>query len=273
MTNLGEGNRSCSPLSVLFVLALAAPGYVWGAGPRDCNNLSYNGGNEWYPFFYRDGQNAYGIANDTLINASKNVNQSLNLGINTPWKRQLLELKFGKLDLVAGATKTQENEKHFILSPAVTQANLTVFTKRDSDLELHSRNDLKSLKGVKLIGMSFGDDLREYVVDELVVEETLSLESVFRMLEYGRVDYAIAYEKAGIRFVKKLGLDKSIRSHSLSLESESVHILSTNDNKCSRNIDVLFDQIGMLKLQGEVELIVEKYSVGATPQGEVSDEI
>ena len=182
-------------------------------------------------------------------------------------------LEFGSLDLLAGATQTPENKKHFIFSPAVSSAKVTVFTKRNSELVLKSRDDLKSLKGVKLIGMSFGDDLSNFVLNQLVVEDTISLESVFRMLQFGRADYAIAYEKAGLKFIEKLGLGDVLKSQPLSLESNSIHILASPYNHCLNRIAPLFDQINILKSSDDRKAVLGEYTLDLSRKSGVPSEI
>lgn len=253
--------RKSNTLNLTLVLLmfqfLLASSNVWG---NSCDSLEYNGGDDWYPFFFREEGNGLGIANDVLKKASSSINQTIELSNSMPWKRQLLELKFGHLDIIAGVTKTPENEEHFLFSTPVTHANLTVFSRHDANLDIKTLSDLKNLRGVKLLGMSLGKELNKYVLKELIVDETRSLESMFKMMQYGRVDYAIAYEEAGLRYVDKLGLSPVIKSHNISLSSDSIHIMVAKNNSCLENMDAIFKQIELLKNTQELNTIIEKYS-------------
>lgn len=256
MTSLKSNTQNLTLLLLLFPFLLASIN-AWG---NSCDFLEYNGGDDWYPFFFREDDGSLGIANDVLKKASLNINQSLELSASMPWKRQLLELKFGHLDIIAGVTKTPENEEHFLFSFPVTHANLTVFSRHDANLNIKTLSDLKNLRGVKLLGMSLGEELNKFVLEELIVDETRSLESVFKMTQYGRVDYAIAYEKAGLRYVDKLGLSPVIKSHNISLSSDSIHIMVAKNNACLENMNAIFKQIELLKGTQELNTIIEKYS-------------
>lgn len=234
------------------------------AETESCAYLSYNGADDWYPFFFREAQHTKGIASDAVNAAAAESGLSLAAKNSMPWKRQLLALKFGQLDIIAGATKTYQTEKHFVFSIPVSQAHLSVFTRRDSQLSINKIDDLKELRGVKLLGTSFTQALDEFVLEKLVVDEAVSLASVFKMLQYGRVDYAFSYREAGARYIQKLGLNDQIENQPLNLSSDSIHVMVAKNNHCMGEIQQLFDQIKHLKETDKLDAIIQRYSMQAS---------
>lgn len=232
------------------------PQYSWGFA---CESLDYNGGDDWYPFFYRGNQVSFGIASDALTIAAANNKQPLEFRESMPWMRQLLELKYGRLDIIAGTTELPNSRDEFIFSPPVTYAHLTVFSRQDSQLNVTDISDMKGLRGVKLIGMDFDKEINNLALKELVLEKAMTLESMFKMVNYGRVDYAIAYQQTGRRYLKKLGLERVIKSHDIALSSDSIHIMAAKNNACIKRLEGIFKQIEALKQTQQFNNILDKY--------------
>lgn len=242
----------------LFVLMFPfafIPQYSWGI----CESLDYNGGDDWYPFFYRGNQVSFGIASDALTIAAEKIKQPLEFRESMPWMRQLLELKYGRLDIIAGTTELPNSHDEFIFSPPVTYAHLTVFSRQDSQLDVTEISDLRGLRGAKLIGMDFDKEVKNFALKELILEKAMTLESLFKMLNYGRVDYVIAYEQTGLRYLKKLGLERVIISHEIALSSDSVHIMAAKKNACIKHLEGIFKQIEILKQTQQFNDVLDKY--------------
>lgn len=229
------------------------------AGSYGCSEVMYNGGEDWYPYFYRQGGDSKGIVNDILLEATSNSHLSLLLAPSTPWKRQLLELKAGHIDFLAGAIRNQEREQYFRFSQAVSQAQISIFTRANKAIDFKDLSDLIDLRGVKLLGMSLGNEADEFAFENLVIDETLSVRSLFKMVEVGRADYGVMYHSAGTKYLNQYNLSQKIVAEQTPLTIIDIHIAATKKSKCPQNIDRVLVEIIEMNKTGRTKEIEKLY--------------
>jgi ABC-type amino acid transport substrate-binding protein len=210
---------------------------------QNCSYLSYNGGDNLSPLFYRENGTSHGILSDVLNSAAKQEQISLILGHIKPWKRLLIELRQGNLDFLAGVTHSIHREQFFEFSEPISFINLRVYVNQNNSFKFNQLSDLKSLIGGKLLGMSFGDEVDNYAFNHLVIEEKLSLASLFKMLEYGRLDYVIMYENAGSTYIKENKLEQKITALAKPLHVNDVYIAASKHSYCYSNIKNILAEI------------------------------
>lgn len=220
---------------------------------RDCSLLSYNGGNNLHPLFYRANRHSYGILSDVLGTAAKRSKTSLSLAQEKPWKRLLLELKQGDLDFLVGVTHNTNLGDIFDFSVPISSINLKVYANRDYPFKFDQLSDLESLIGGKLLGMSLGDKVDKFAFENLVIEEKISLASLFKMLAFGRLDYVVMYETAGDQFLQKTNLHHSIVSLDKPLHVIDLHIAATRKSTCKASIKKVLNEIRLQKSAGAGE--------------------
>lgn len=246
---------------------------VWSTPSIACTKLSYNGGEEWFPFFYRKGGIALGIVNDVLKNATDQSGFNLSLATPKPWKRLLLELKSGSLELLAGVTHDPAWGPDFLYSVPVAHIDISIFNLHQSDFTFKELTDLNGKFGVKTLGMNLSPTVEDYAFENLVIEETVSAKSLFKMIEVGRVDYGIMYKYAGEQFLRENKLDKLIKAQPVSLAVENVYIAATQKSPCTNNIKQILAAIESMKEAGKVKAIYEHYQPGSVHSHRSEEEI
>ena len=123
-----------------------------------------------------------------------------------PFKRRLLMLKSGHVDLVCGLLKRPEREAyiHYVLPPYKERSDTIFFVPKGRSHTIQSFDDLIGLK----IGVTRGSkyfvkfDNSDQLNREIVHEATAN----FRKLILGRIDAMIIYESAGIDLLHKLNI-------------------------------------------------------------------
>ena len=131
--------------------------------------------------------------------------------------------------------------KQFLVSPPITRVKLSVFTQAQKRFRFVQSTDLKGRIGAKLLGMSLGEKLDDFSRHNLVIEEAVDLRALFKMLEYGRVDYVVMYEEAAQAFLKQHALQNRIVALDKALGFESVHFLGSPRSHCIKKLARFFD--------------------------------
>ena len=241
---------------VLFIVLCTVSGISFASS---CELLSYNGSDNWYPYFSRQNLNHLGIMGDTLSKAADRAGLNIVLRPSMPWKRILFDLGSGRLDIVAGALKTQQREKNFHFSDAIHVAELRVFVRKDLRFNYSHISDLKGLKGGKVRGMSLGEEADNYAFDHLVIDDLPSPLSLLKMIESGRIDYGIFYWSTGKQEIQRYGLDSTIDILPTAIATEGLYIAFSKNSSCQSQIELLNNEIKKMKTDGSIEPIVQHY--------------
>lgn len=225
-----------------------------------CQELMINGGSNWFPYFYRNNGEHYGIVGDVVLQASNRINIKPVVGKQAPWKRILFDLKNGQIDVVAGALKTKEREKNFSFSNPVYYSEFHIFVRKQSQFEFKDLEDLIGKRGIKIRGMSLGQQIDEYAFENLVIDEVTDTDSLFKMIAAKRVDYGIFYLQSGFSELQKLKLDQSLVALPYPLTQQPLYVAFSKQSRCPSAIQQLMKEIDLMIEEGAVEKIAERYA-------------
>lgn len=246
---------------------------IYSATSFGCEKLSVNGADGWYPYFARQNPEHLGIMGDIVTKAANRASIKIDLRPSIPWKRILFNLRNGKLDIIAGALKTQQREKQFKFSPAVHHAELRVFVRRDQSFDYQQLSDLRGKHGAKVRGMSLGQEADKYAFDNLVVDDAPSPKSLFQMVASGRLDYGIFYWSTGKKEVNKRNLSAIIDILPTPVSKEGLYIAFSKNSPCQHQIESVNNEIRRMKEDGSVESIIQYYhSAIASQEMEVKND-
>ena len=106
------------------------------------------------------------------------------------WKRCLLEVQEGRIDIVVGAYRTAERAKRLAFSTQYLIADpIVLFVRRDRQFAFSQWNDLGGKTVGLLLGDSFGDRFDRFAERRLKIERVSSSEQNVRKLVLGRIDF------------------------------------------------------------------------------------
>ena len=140
-----------------------------------------------------------------------------------PWKRAILSVQQGDIDLVCGLYKTREREKSLLYSDAFASEYVALFQSRQAPFLYQAPSDLIRLTGVSTIGDSWGSTWDEYIDDKLNLVRVANVAQVMRMLANGRGDYAIATLYAGLISAQQSSLAEDILVAKRNLAEEKLY--------------------------------------------------
>lgn len=245
--------RRLSQLALMLVLITSA-NLSFG-----CESLSVNGADGWYPYFARQNPNKLGIMGDIVSHAAHRAKLEISLQPSIPWKRILFNLRYGKLDIIAGALKTEQREKQFQFSQPVHYAELRVFVRKDRSFNYEEISDLKGRSGGKVRGMSLGQEADDYAFNHLVIDDAPSPKSLFQMVASGRLDYGIFYWSTGMQEVERNGLTDIIEVLPNAVSKEGLYIAYSKNSRCQDKITRLNNEIEKMNRDGSIEAIIQYY--------------
>lgn len=239
-----------------------------------CDTIRISGGESWFPFFFNQlsTQDAKqlgislekldkrrGIVGDIVQEALQRTGVRAEFDRDKPWRRSLFELERGQVDVIAGALKTPSRERIFDFSIAVYHSELRVFVRQGKHSQLSGMADLQGKRGLKIGGMSLGSELDEYAFEHLVLEETTTTDSLFKMLAANRVDYGIVHYHSGLQHIAALGLRNELRALPLKLASEPIYVLFNKKPRCPKAIQQLRREIEDMLTDGSLNRITAFY--------------
>ena len=221
--------------------------------------MSVNGADDWYPYFARKHPGQHGIMGDIVVTAAKRAGIEVSMQPSIPWKRILFNLRYGNLDVIAGALKTEQREKQFNYSPEVHHADLKVFVRYDQQFNFTQLGDLQGLNGAKVRGMSLGQKADEYAFSHLVINDVPDPKSLLKMVATGRVDFGIFYASTGRKELQRNKLEEKIVLLDGSVSREGLFIAYSKTSKCQDQIALLDQQIIEMTHDGSIKNIIAKY--------------
>lgn len=243
--------------------------------PNNCEDLSVNGADGWYPYFDSTNLSHLGIMGDIVSRAADRSGLKVNINPSIPWKRILFKLRHGDLDIIAGALRTPQREKQFQFSVPVHFAEIRVFVHKDRHFEYNQMSDLVGRLGGRVRGMRLDKDAEDYAFENLVIDDVPSPNSLIKMVASGRLDYGIFYWLTGKQEIKRNNLSEEIAILPNPISKEGLYIAYSKNSLCQIEISKLNDEIQKMRNDGSIEDIIQYYQstvdLGQKEQEQVND--
>lgn len=130
--------------------------------------------------------------------------------VYAPFKRRLIMMKKGELDMMCGLLRRPEREAyiHFIDPPYKTRSDTIFFVQKDSGRRIESYEDLKGLKIGVVRGLKY---FLQFDRDTTLVTEAADQTTTnFKKLLLGRLDTMVQSESHGIHIIHKMGIAQEV---------------------------------------------------------------
>ena len=180
--------------------------------------------------------------------------------VRAPFKRALLMMKDGSLDIMAGLLKKPEREAYidFIRPPYKTRSDTVFFVPRGKADLIADYEDLLPIKIGTTIGARY---FPQFDQDPLLTKETVpGGENSFRMLLAGRIQAVASSEGDGIELADKLGISDKIEMARFRFSGEKhVFIGLSKASRIQERIPGIEAVIRSMIESGEIIQIFESY--------------
>ena len=124
------------------------------------------------------------------------------------------------------------NDIYYIYPPIYTQSYMVV-TRREQHHDIQQWSDLIDLKGVAPRNVRFNKTFNQYAEKKLNIVKTFNAQQGLKMLNVGRVDYAIYPQVQGDLFVSLLDLEGQLKKMPVELSSFDLYIAVSKKLNCS----------------------------------------
>ena len=224
------------------------------------------------PYLYLDSQQQmHGLDYAIVAAALKDAGCSIDyLPYEAPWKRQLLWLKQGLLDLAVGASKTAEREQYAWFSQPYRHESVALFVRRGDapKYPLNALPDIAQLPFGKLgiyRGSYYGEDFVKWMAVPAFSAKTFEIgadKQGLEMLLKGRIDGLILDSVSGVEFLRQEGVwGTQVERHPLPvIQTGNIHVMFSKQTTSVQLVE-RFNQ-GLLQLQrsGAYAAIIRKYA-------------
>lgn len=244
--------------SLLVLISLVS---LWGEEKR----ILKVGWEQSPPYQYNDSTKLTGLDIEIPRKVLEQSGEFAPHFITAPWKRQLYWIESGELDIILGASITEERKKfaHFSIPYRFETVALYVRASAIDSFEIKSVADLPTCK-MRNIGIFSGSYYGE-VFESLLKDSTFAkrVEPVFsdlqnlNKLEMGRIDGFLMDPLLADQLLKKHGKEELFVRHAMdAIEVSTIHFMYSKKNISIDVIQKLDTSIKLLLENGVIDSLI-----------------
>lgn len=182
------------------------------------------------------------------------------------WTELLQKLKAGEIDAVLGASKTADRLSFAFFSDAYRKERFQLYVRKDNINYPYSNISTFLDDGHKLGIVNqyyYGDEIDALYGNEkykpLFVGAIISELNIARLLDE-EIDGLLEDSFVGASIMRRKGLDKYIKPHTISLDSTDVFVMFSQKSVSAEQVAEFNDGLIQLKENGTYNKIINKYS-------------
>ena len=253
------------PVLLLFFLALPAKSALQVNSPLPCHKTIKVGYNDWPPYAWQDPQGeAQGLDVDLMRAFAVYLGCKINF-INVPAKRSHQMLKAGQLDVLMGATMTDERQAyaHFSSYYRDEELRLFVLDEQKDQINVDKWEDIFTKKLRLLVPSSgwYGVDYQEsqYRLEQehLLVLSPDSDKSV-QMLTYGRGDMIVG-DTMAMPYIASQHQHIKLVPLKLVLDQNHIHLMLSKASMTPSQLEQFNHAIKAMMDNGEIARVINKW--------------
>jgi polar amino acid transport system substrate-binding protein len=221
------------------------------------------GSDEWPPFHSagESEEDVQGFAADLMRAVLKKMGVKITSHRIYPWKRAIVMVFSGDLDVVFTTTKTDERMKYcyFPKEPLTTFSYLFFIRQKDDGRLIYNTfDDLKGNKIGIVRGFTYTEEFMNFIMEKKNFEEAMVGYQNFKKLVANRVDYVVAPKRVGNNLIKKLKIGDKCVALKKPLMENYLYAMFSKITVTQKFVDKFSKALQDLKTTREYEKIVVK---------------
>lgn len=215
------------------------------------------------PYQFFENKKMQGIDVDVLSSAAASANCNLAF-VEKPWAELLDEVKTGKIDVVAGATPTDERKEYADFSIAYRAESFVLFIPTSSNFS--GDNLSQYLSYGNKIGVSQGyfygdevDELMSHAQYSRLFVSSATNEASFYNVEYGRANGVLVDPVEGRYIIKRKGLAAKMKESAISIPADSVAYMFSKKSTKADKIAQVKASLEQMVANQEVQKFMTNY--------------
>ena len=221
-----------------------------------CQKIIMSGPPDFPPVVWSDYLEIHGAAKELLAKAFKQHDIEVVTDHLGGYNRVLNHFKKGLIHIIPAMTRDSELADHTtFIEPAIYQQTYAVIVRRNKKQLPKTWDDLIALRGVAPRGLTLGDNFNQFAKNNLQIMRTTRPRQGLKMLEVGRVDYAIYPDIQGDLFVSLLDLEGKFEKTPVDIATFNLHAGISNALDCDLPLENITHTIRELIKSGEAATI------------------
>ncbi len=243
-------------LSVLLPLAMAAGAAQ--AAPK-CDKVVIGAGPDYPPLHWYDGSQLRGASLALATRIFSDMGVPFEVRYVGPFPRLMANAQAGHIDVVTTLKQTPERSSYMDFTSVPAFANpVSVFVPRQRSFAYSGWQDLQGKVGGIAIGTKFGEPFDSYLRDHLRIESSSSLESNFKKLAIGRIDYLITGYYNGVAYLEAHQLQRQFAALTPPVNETQNYVGFYRNSACMRYFREFDRRLAVLVKAGEPERMVQE---------------
>lgn len=215
---------------------------------------------DYPPFMWNENGKVIGAATEIAQMIFGELNIEVNSHFAGNWARCLLQVKSGKTDLIVSGYVNDERRTYADFTENYLSDDPTaIFVWKGKEFKFEKWDDLIGKRMGGILGGSISNEWDEFTVKKLKITNVSTRIQLFKMLEFGRIDFAPTGLYIGQIQVKKFGYDGKIVALPNSIETGYLYIAISKKSKYLKHLPYVNKRLAELKNDGTVKRLLSKY--------------
>lgn len=224
------------------------------------------GWDTWAPFHYQDAQGQMqGYAVQVLNEMAQRAQCKLNY-VQRPWKRTLIELATGDIDVAMEALKTPEREQSSNFSGPYSPTVVELYhnTRFPRVWNIRTLADLEQYQGTRIgvsRGDSFGPEIDQWLAQThrgILIDVAPTMHANLQKLAYGRIDLVFASSLSAMAAIQSLRLN-TISPLAVSWTIEDAHFAFSKISVSHEDFQRMNQALESMRKDGKLSELIRQY--------------
>jgi polar amino acid transport system substrate-binding protein len=191
-------STSLSRLLAGLLLVLRMDSYA-----ATCDKVVLTAGPDYPPLHWYDGKSFHGASIKIATRIFADMGVPLEIRFVGPFARVLANARAGTVDVITSLKDTAERRAYLSFTTTPVFSNpVAVFVAKERPFPYSGMADLVGHRGGIVIGTEFGEPVDAFIHAHLNVTLASSVDSNFKKLEVGRIDYLITGYYNGVAYME-----------------------------------------------------------------------
>lgn len=246
-------------LWMAVALGLAPAGPLRAATPpAACARVVLAAGPDYPPLHWYDGTVLRGASVQLARKIFADMGVPVELRYVGPFPRLMANAQRGRVDVVATLKQTPERAAFLTFTTVPAFANpVSVFVARERSFHYAGWDDLVGHTGGIVTGTRFGEPFDTFLLQKLHTETSSSLESNFRKLAVGRIDYLVTGYYNGVAYLEAHQLQERFTALQPPVNESENHIAFYSKSPCMVHFKEFDRRLALLVKSGAPERMIQ----------------
>lgn len=227
------------------------------AQPRFCKEVVLTGHPDLPPVAWGDFQNTHGAATELITEVLERHGVTVINDYFGGANRVNYKLQQGIIHINPAMSYQQKYLKDIqYLEPPIFTQSYMVVTRKGRRLTISQWSDMKKLKGVTPKNLRFSKQFNQYANNHLNLVRTFNAKQGLKMLNVGRVDYAIYPQTQGDLFMSLLDFEGRFEKMPVEISSFELHTAISKKLNCQLPLEAISNQLQKWQKSGYTDKVI-----------------